>query len=133
MRGQAPRRPNILLILADDLGYSDLGCFGGEIATPNLDHLASNGVRFTQFYTTARCCPFPRQPSYRTVPAQGERGTYGDGPGPTRLPGEIIGKWRNDSGSLKTGGLSDIHLGQMARGNERSDRAWLRGVFWNTE
>ena len=57
LRGQAPRRPNILLILADDLGYSDLGCFGGEIATPNLDRLASNGVRFTQFYTTARCCP----------------------------------------------------------------------------
>jgi arylsulfatase len=57
MRGQEKRRPNILLILADDLGYSDLGCYGGEIATPNLDQLATNGVRFTQFYTTARCCP----------------------------------------------------------------------------
>jgi hypothetical protein len=45
IRGQEPRRPNILLILADDLGYSDLGCFGGEIATTNLDRLASNGVR----------------------------------------------------------------------------------------
>src|ERR1041385_1578306 len=55
--GQQRKRPNILLILADDLGYSDLGCFGGEIATPNLHRLASNGVRFTQFYTTARCCP----------------------------------------------------------------------------
>lgn len=53
----AKARPNVLLILADDLGYSDLGCFGGEIATPNLDKLASNGVRFSQFYTTARCCP----------------------------------------------------------------------------
>ncbi|MGB0762024.1 MAG: sulfatase-like hydrolase/transferase, partial [Rubripirellula sp.] len=50
-------RPNILLILADDLGYSDLGCFGGEIETPNLDSLASNGVRLTHFYTTGRCCP----------------------------------------------------------------------------
>jgi arylsulfatase A-like enzyme len=57
LRGQPPRRPNILLILADDLGYSDLGCYGGEIATPNLDGLAARGVRFGQFYTTARCCP----------------------------------------------------------------------------
>jgi arylsulfatase A-like enzyme len=51
------RRPNILLIVADDLGYSDLGCYGGEIETPVLDSLATNGLRFTQFYTTARCCP----------------------------------------------------------------------------
>ncbi len=50
-------RPNIILILADDLGFSDLGCYGGEIATPNLDRLAAEGVRLTQFYNTARCCP----------------------------------------------------------------------------
>jgi len=50
-------RPNILLIVADDLGYSDLGCYGGEIQTPRLDKLASNGVRMTSFYTTGRCCP----------------------------------------------------------------------------
>lgn len=51
------RPPNIIVILADDLGYSDLGCYGGEIETPNLDYLAQNGVRFTQFYNTSRCCP----------------------------------------------------------------------------
>lgn len=50
-------RPNILLILCDDLGYSDIGCYGSEISTPNLDQLASVGVRFTQFYNTARSCP----------------------------------------------------------------------------
>lgn len=50
-------RPNILLILADDLGFSDLGCYGSEIATPNLDRLADKGLRFTQFYNCARCCP----------------------------------------------------------------------------
>jgi len=50
-------QPNILFILADDLGYSDLGCYGSEIATPNLDALASNGLRFTQFYNTSRCWP----------------------------------------------------------------------------
>src|SRR5512137_3164776 len=53
----AAPKPNILLILADDLGWSDLGCYGGEIQTPNLDALARNGLRFTQFYNSARCCP----------------------------------------------------------------------------
>ncbi len=51
------RRPNIVVILADDLGFSDLGCYGSEIATPHLDRLAAGGMRFTQFYNAARCCP----------------------------------------------------------------------------
>src|SRR5437016_4391131 len=51
------QRPNVLLILADDLGFSDLGCMGGEISTPNLDALARDGLCFTQFYNSARCCP----------------------------------------------------------------------------
>ncbi|MBP7142994.1 MAG: sulfatase-like hydrolase/transferase, partial [Opitutaceae bacterium] len=55
--GYAAGRPNVLLILSDDMGYSDLGCFGSEIATPRLDALAANGLRFTQFYNGARCCP----------------------------------------------------------------------------
>jgi arylsulfatase len=50
-------RPNIILIMGDDMGYSDIGCYGGEIETPNLDRLAGQGVRFRQFYNTARCCP----------------------------------------------------------------------------
>lgn len=53
----AEERPNVLLILADDLGFSDLSCYGGEIATPNLDRLATSGARFSSFYTSARCCP----------------------------------------------------------------------------
>lgn len=52
-----PSRPNVLVILADDMGFSDAGCYGGEIQTPNLDRLAANGLRFTQFYNTARCWP----------------------------------------------------------------------------
>lgn len=51
------KRPNILVILADDLGYSDLGCYGGEVHTPNLDYLASTGVRFNSFYNASRSCP----------------------------------------------------------------------------
>lgn len=50
-------RPNIVLILSDDMGFSDIGCYGGEIRTPNLDGLAEDGLRFTQFYNVARCCP----------------------------------------------------------------------------
>ena len=53
----APPQPNILVILVDDMGFSDIGCYGSEIPTPNLDRLASNGLRFTQFYNTGRCCP----------------------------------------------------------------------------
>ncbi|MEO3926726.1 arylsulfatase [Micromonosporaceae bacterium B7E4] len=51
------KRPNIVLIVADDLGYSDIGCYGGEIRTPNLDRLGRSGVRLSQFYNTARCSP----------------------------------------------------------------------------
>ena len=50
-------RPNIILIMSDDMGFSDIGCYGGEIETPVLDSLAKGGVRFTQFYNTGRCCP----------------------------------------------------------------------------
>ena len=51
------KQPNVVLILNDDMGYSDLGCYGGEIETPNLDRLAANGLRFSSFYNTARCSP----------------------------------------------------------------------------
>ncbi len=57
MTATPSQRPNIIIILGDDMGYSDIGCFGGGIQTPNLDALAAGGVRFTQFYNTARCCP----------------------------------------------------------------------------
>ena len=55
--GKAPDSPNILIILNDDMGFSDIGCYGGEIETPNLDRLAANGLRYSQFYNTARCSP----------------------------------------------------------------------------
>src|SRR5256714_664350 len=53
----AAPRPNIVVIMSDDMGFSDLGCYGGEIQTPTLDRLAAGGLRLTQFYNTARCCP----------------------------------------------------------------------------
>jgi arylsulfatase len=55
--GLAAKRPNVIIVMADDMGWSDIGCYGSEIETPNLDRLAKNGLRFTQFYNTGRCCP----------------------------------------------------------------------------
>lgn len=57
LKAAEPTRPNIILIMSDDMGYSDIGCYGGEINTPNLDKLAKDGIRYTQFYNTSRCCP----------------------------------------------------------------------------
>lgn len=54
---QTDNRPNIILVLTDDMGYSDIGCYGGEIPTPNIDKLAQNGLRFSHFYNTSRSCP----------------------------------------------------------------------------
>ncbi|MFM8539755.1 MAG: arylsulfatase [Planctomycetaceae bacterium] len=55
--GELPPRPNVVVILSDDMGFSDIGCYGSEIETPHLDRLAAGGLRFTQCYNTARCCP----------------------------------------------------------------------------
>jgi hypothetical protein len=79
-RTNAGRHPNIILILADDMGYSDVGCFGGEIHTPNLDKLGNNGIRFSQFYNTAKC--FPTRASLMT-------GLYSHQVGMGRTPGKF--------------------------------------------
>ena len=57
MTTQSNSRPNIIVCLVDDLGFSDIGCYGSEIRTPNLDRMGNNGLRFTQMYNAARCCP----------------------------------------------------------------------------
>lgn len=57
MTDQKRRRPNVLIILADDLGFSDVGCFGGEIATPHIDRLAAEGLRWTDFHAASACSP----------------------------------------------------------------------------
>ncbi len=80
----AKDRPNIVLIMADDMGYSDIGCYGGEINTPNIDALANDGLRFTQFYNTGRCCPTRASLMTGLYPHEAGLGhmVYGDkGPG----------------------------------------------------
>jgi arylsulfatase len=83
-------QPNIVLILADDLGYSDLGCYGGEISTPNIDALAKYGARFTQFYNSARCCPSRAALMTGLYPSQAGIGDFTTAkPSPTRGPGYL--------------------------------------------
>src|SRR5262245_39282789 len=114
--------PNVVVFLADDLGYSDLGCYGGEIQTPHLDGLAKNGLRFTQFYNTARCWPtrgalltgyYAQQIRRDTVPRV-RSGGQGVRPAWARLLPEMLkplgyrsyhcGKWHVD-GKVLDGGF----------------------------
>ncbi len=113
--------PNFLVIMADDLGYSDLGCYGGEIATPHLDTLAMNGLRFTQFYNTARCWPsraalltgyYAQQVRRDAFPGLPD-GARGDRPDWARLLPEVLsqvgyrsyhsGKWHLDGKPIQNG------------------------------
>ena len=81
-------RPNILVILADDLGWSDLGCYGGEIPTPHIDRLAAGGLRFTQCYTSSRCCPSRASLLTGLYPHQAGIGRF-VGAGSGMLPGYL--------------------------------------------
>ena len=115
------KKPNILVILADDMGFSDAGCYGGDIATPNLDGLAKHGLRFTQFYNTARCWPtraalltgyYAQQVRRDTVPGV-KSGGQGTRPPWARLLPEMLkplgyrtyhsGKWHVDGKPLQNG------------------------------
>jgi arylsulfatase A-like enzyme len=126
-------RPNFVFILADDLGYSDLGCYGGEIATPNLDALAASGLRFTQAYNTARCWPsraalltgyYAQQVRRDALPDLGG-GSQGKRPAWARLLPEYLkplgyrnyhsGKWHVD-GKVLDGGF-DRSLDMRNQGN----------------
>ena len=117
----AERPPNIVVILADDLGFSDLGCYGGEIQTPNLDRLAAGGLRYSQFYNTARCWPtraailtgyYAQQVRRDTVPGV-PSGTLGIRPKWARLVPDMLrargyrsyhsGKWHVDGMPLAGG------------------------------
>ena len=116
-----PARPNVLLIVADDMGFSDAGCYGGEIATPNLDGLAKGGLRFTQFYNTARCWPsrgalltgYYAQQVRRDVVPGVKSGLRGTRPAWARLLPELLkaqgyrayhsGKWHMDGRAMANG------------------------------
>jgi arylsulfatase A-like enzyme len=76
-----PARPNVIIIMADDMGFSDIGCYGSEIPTPNIDALAANGLRFTQFYNSARCSPTRAALLTGLHPHQAGMGELAESPG----------------------------------------------------
>ena len=109
-------QPNIVVILADDLGYSDLGCYGGEIDTPNIDALASGGVKMTQVYNSARCCPSRASLMTGLYPTQAGIGDFTTGkPHATRGPG-YLGRLRDDCVTmaevLKPAGYGCYYVGK---------------------
>ena len=91
------RPPNIVLIMADDMGFSDIGCYGSEISTPNLDNLASQGVRFTRFYNAARCCPTRASLLTGLYPHQVGMGRMVSRPDQNKSQGPYQGYLRKDS------------------------------------
>lgn len=127
-----PSPPNVVILLADDLGFSDLGCFGGEIDTPHLDAMAADGVRFTQFYNTARCWPtraalmtgyYAQQVRRDAIP--GVRGGQGQRPDwATLLPENLkaagyrshhSGKWHIDGEPIEEGFDHSYNLKDLGR------------------
>lgn len=126
-------RPNVLLILADDLGYSDIGCYGGDIETPNLDRLASNGVMFTHFYNSARCNPSRASLMTGLHPHQtGVGSTQGVQLGVHGYMGEINESCMTIAEVLKKAGYKNYvtgkwHLTHSHDGSDKSDWPLQRG------
>jgi arylsulfatase len=121
-RADTPVRPNIIVIVADDLGFSDLGCYGSEIPTPNLDNLAAQGVRFTQFYNCARCCPtraalltgiYPHQAGVGHMLGNWKPPSYSTGLGPQCVTIAEL---------LKQAGYRTYHVGKWHVGNLTRDK-----------
>ncbi len=142
LRAANAPRPNILIILADDLGFSDIGCFGGEIQTPNLDSLAANGLRLTQFYNSARCCPSRASLLTGLYPHQAGMGGMDVDSGERGYRGRLLDECVTIPEVLRTAGYRTFmsgkwHLGKIgpiARGFDEFF-GMLHGFdsFWNAK
>lgn len=127
---KAEEKPNIIIIMADDLGFSDLGCYGGEIETPNLDRLAANGVRSNAFYNTSRCCPtraslltglYPHQAGIgRMTMDTGLPGYRGSLQSNTVTLAEVL-----KSGGYQTGMVGKWHVSETVDLGGEQQRKWL--------
>lgn len=139
-------KPNIIVILSDDIGYSDIGCYGGEIDTPNLDALANSGLRFSQFYNGARCCPTRASLLTGLYAHQAGvgymTGKLGNSP---EYQGHIKKSVKTIAEYTKEAGYTTLHVGKWHVGNTKNktmpkdkgfDRSWVpmgRVNYWNFE
>ncbi|KAA8482844.1 arylsulfatase [Arcticibacter tournemirensis] len=116
----AQKKPNIIVILADDMGFSDIGSYGGEIQTPNIDKLASEGIRYKQFYNAARCCPTRASLVTGLYPHQAGMGWMAAADlGTPEYQGTINNKCVTIAEVLKTAGYSTYMTGKWHLTNER--------------
>jgi arylsulfatase len=118
--------PNVLLILVDDMGFSDIGCYGGEISTPNIDRLARNGVRFSQFYNTARCSPSRASLLTGLHPHQTGIGVLTNDDRPRGYPGTINKRCVTMAEVLKAAGYATCLSGKWHLASEmrKPNEAW---------
>ena len=112
-------RPNIILIMADDMGYSDIGCYGGEVNTPSLDRLAASGMRFTQFYNTGRCCPTRASLLTGLYPHQAGIGHMVGNKGYPSYQGYLNERCVTIAEALKSGGYRTLMSGKWHVGENR--------------
>ena len=128
---QASTHPNIIVILIDDVGFSDIGCYGSEIPTPNLDALAASGVRFTQFYNTARCSPSRASLMTGLYPHEAGMGWL-DGkvePKSQGFHGKLMPRCVTIAEVLKDAGYFTAMCGKWHMGQQNGTPPWERGFM----
>jgi arylsulfatase A-like enzyme len=123
----AAEKPNIIVILVDDMGFSDIGCYGSEIPTPNLDALAANGVRFTQFYNTGRCCPTRASSLTGLYPHQAGVGHMVEDKGAPGYAGHLNDACVTIAEVLKPAGYFTAFSGKWHVGQKAGVAPWTRG------
>ncbi len=123
----APARPNIIVILVDDMGFSDIGCYGSEIPTPHLDALAAGGLRFTQFYNTGRCCPTRAALLTGLYSHQAGVGHMMEDKGVPGYQGRLNDQCATIAEVLKPAGYFTAMTGKWHVGQEHGVTPWGRG------
>src|SRR5262245_30184418 len=127
----ADERPNIVVMLVDDMGFSDIGCYGSEIPTPNLDRLAAGGVRFTQFYNSARCSPTRASLLTGLNPHQAGLGWLDGKVVPTSkgFHGKLLPRCVTIAEVLQDAGYLTAMTGKWHLGQQNGTPPWERGFM----